>query len=179
MNSTTTTTTTTTTTSTTTTTTVDLSQEVPEEFICPLTQDIMEYPLLTKYGFTFEKAAIVDWVDQSQTCPMTRRHLTVSGLVRNVALEEKIRRWKQDHGWTEEDGKEPSKDECPFAKVVEAAGLYVSLPEGIDVVALYKKLDQEEQSRNAHQEQASHCKEKLRWLRKPWRHSKGQVIATS
>ena len=32
--------------------------EIPEEFICPITQDVMKHPVLCSDGFIYEKAAI-------------------------------------------------------------------------------------------------------------------------
>ena len=32
--------------------------EIPEEFLCPITQDVMKHPVLCSDGFIYEKAAI-------------------------------------------------------------------------------------------------------------------------
>ena len=45
---------------------------VPEEFLCPITQDVMKYPVLCSDGFIYEKAAIDEWlVSRRKTSPMT------------------------------------------------------------------------------------------------------------
>mgnify|MGYP001251060049 FL=1 len=31
--------------------------EIPEEFLCPITQDVMKYPVLCSDGFVYEKGS--------------------------------------------------------------------------------------------------------------------------
>ena len=66
---------------------------IPDDFICPITQTIMEDPLMTKDGFCFERAAILEWIYKNGTCPLTRRPLASGQLVRNHALQNRIRHW--------------------------------------------------------------------------------------
>ena len=35
---------------------------IPDEFICPLTSDVMTQPLMTRSGISFEREAIVAWL---------------------------------------------------------------------------------------------------------------------
>ena len=42
-----------------------------ESFHCPITQQLMVEPVSSKYGHTYEKAAIERWVAKYHTCPMT------------------------------------------------------------------------------------------------------------
>ena len=66
---------------------------VPEEFICPITNEIMKNPLMSIHGFNFEREAIFEWLQTHSTCPLSRRELNVSKLVTNCALRERIRGW--------------------------------------------------------------------------------------
>jgi hypothetical protein len=68
--------------------------EPPSEFICPITCDIMRDPLMCRSGLSFERSAIISWIQRGDgTCPLTRRSLSVRDLVSNRALQSHIRAW--------------------------------------------------------------------------------------
>jgi hypothetical protein len=46
--------------------------------MCPICLEIMVDPMLTPYGDSFERSAILDWLQRNDTCPLTRRPLTVN-----------------------------------------------------------------------------------------------------
>ncbi|CAB9503903.1 Putative E3 ubiquitin-protein ligase LIN [Seminavis robusta] len=76
---------------------------IPSEFICPLTLQLFENPLLSRHGMNYERSAIVEWLDLgNDTCPLTRQPLKLSGLIHNKHLKNKIELWKQENGWEEE-----------------------------------------------------------------------------
>jgi hypothetical protein len=69
--------------------------EPPPEFICSLTMDLMLDPVVTKYGHSYERSAILQWLGRgNDTCPMSRRPLRLSDIITNHALRVKIRRWQ-------------------------------------------------------------------------------------
>eukprot|EP00527_Entomoneis_sp_CCMP2396_P000744 CAMPEP_0198154598 /NCGR_PEP_ID=MMETSP1443-20131203/68680_1 /TAXON_ID=186043 /ORGANISM="Entomoneis sp., Strain CCMP2396" /LENGTH=170 /DNA_ID=CAMNT_0043821279 /DNA_START=179 /DNA_END=691 /DNA_ORIENTATION=+ len=71
------------------------SIEHPEEFICPITQEIMIDPVVSRYGQSYERAAIVEWLAAgSHGCPLSRRPLTLQGIVTNHKLRTQIRDWQ-------------------------------------------------------------------------------------
>ena len=47
---------------------------------CPLTLDMFVDPVTTPYGHTFERKAIVEWVQETNQCPLTRQPLSVDAL---------------------------------------------------------------------------------------------------
>ena len=57
----------------------------------------MTDPLHSKYGHDFERATILDWLDQNDTCPITRQPLSPSMLIPNTSLRLRIRAWKGAH----------------------------------------------------------------------------------
>eukprot|EP00977_Amphora_coffeiformis_P017440 scaffold5684_cov169-Amphora_coffeaeformis.AAC.15 len=71
--------------------------EVPEQFICPITQELMTDPVVTRYGQSYERSAIVEWIAAGKDCPMTRQKLTLSGIITNHSLRAKIRQWQVDN----------------------------------------------------------------------------------
>lgn len=71
--------------------------DIPQEFLCPLTLQLFENPLVNMYGMNYERSAIVEWLDRgNQVCPLTRRPLSLSGLIHNHALKTRILVWKAE-----------------------------------------------------------------------------------
>jgi len=60
--------------------------EVPQNFVCPISHEIMQDPVMTPAGHTFERANIVEWLRMKRTCPVTRATLTIDKLAPNLAL---------------------------------------------------------------------------------------------
>lgn len=74
---------------------MEYSVEVPDEFICPLTLEIMKDPVVSRYGNSFERSAIVEWLKNgTHDCPLTRRPLTLQGVITNHRLRTRIREWQ-------------------------------------------------------------------------------------
>jgi hypothetical protein len=45
---------------------------IPEEFVCALTKEIMKEPMISRYGIHYEYDAIMDWLQKgNQYCPVT------------------------------------------------------------------------------------------------------------
>mmetsp|Transcript_12658 Transcript_12658/g.25640 ORF Transcript_12658/g.25640 Transcript_12658/m.25640 type:complete len:140 (-) Transcript_12658:34-453(-) len=70
-----------------------MSSSVPDEFICPLTLEIMQYPVMTKTGHNYEKKALMGWLRENPVCPLTRQPLSISKVVSNGNLKKKISIW--------------------------------------------------------------------------------------
>jgi U-box domain len=67
-----------------------------DEFICPLTLTVMEDPVMTITGRSFERVAIMEWLARgNNTCPLSRQELHVYDLVTNHSLHAKIHKWKK------------------------------------------------------------------------------------
>src|SRR5947209_5261286 len=58
-----------------------------ESFLCPITLCIMEEPYVDKYGFSYEKDAIMQWLDNHNTSPLNKQPLRKSELFPNRALK--------------------------------------------------------------------------------------------
>jgi hypothetical protein len=64
---------------------------VPEEFVCPITQDVMTFPVLCSDGFIYEKAAIEEWlVSRKKTSPMTNLPMGDPKMVPQKELRDRI-----------------------------------------------------------------------------------------
>ena len=44
---------------------------IPSHFLCPITHEIMRCPLRDPEGHNYEASAIVKWLIQSKTSPLT------------------------------------------------------------------------------------------------------------
>lgn len=71
----------------------------PEKFKCPLTHEVMEDPVVSKYGDSFERSAIKNWMDEmGYVCPVTKKELAPGDLVTNSKLQNDIRQWQLSSG---------------------------------------------------------------------------------
>ena len=71
--------------------------EVPDDLICPITQELFRDPVMDKDGLTFEREAILIWLSQKGTCPLTRRVAKPSNYIRNVKKQTMVRLWHLEH----------------------------------------------------------------------------------
>lgn len=69
---------------------------LPENFICPITQDIMTDPVICSDGITYEKNAIVRWLQSNNTSPVTRKYIS-NTLIPNIALRNTIQDYIKDN----------------------------------------------------------------------------------
>lgn len=76
---------------------------LPRQFICCISQAIMEDPVTAADGHTYERCNIEEWVakcdarGRSRTSPMTREVLQHSMLYPNHAIRSLIQDWHQQH----------------------------------------------------------------------------------
>ena len=68
------------------------------EFTCPITQSVMEDPVSTLDGQTYERAAIEAWLAKKRTSPLTGTPLESTKLIPNVALRNAIQRMQKEEG---------------------------------------------------------------------------------
>jgi len=77
-------------------------EDIPSDFICPITLQVMVRPVFSRSGVSFERSAILDWLGKgSNVCPLTRKPLKPSDLIPNHALEVKISAWRLERGLTD------------------------------------------------------------------------------
>ena len=69
--------------------------EGKDSFICPINQTLMEDPVITPYGTTYERAAILNWLKKNNTDPLTKKKLTKDMLITNYALRSAIQEYKE------------------------------------------------------------------------------------
>ena len=72
-------------------------KRVPDEYICPITTEIMTDPVTTLDGFTYERAAITEWLRTKDTSPKTGATLESTTLYPNLSLRSVIRSFTEAH----------------------------------------------------------------------------------
>ena len=74
-----------------------MSSSIPNEFLCAIGLSLMKDPAIAPDGFTYERAAITEWLDQNAVSPMTRQPMLVYQLRSNHALRQTIEHWVAAH----------------------------------------------------------------------------------
>ena len=69
--------------------------EIPDEFICPITLDIMNDPVICEDGYTYEKKSILQL--QTSISPMTRQPIDITKIIPNRALKYAIIRFNKNY----------------------------------------------------------------------------------
>lgn len=71
--------------------------QVPAEFLCPITTELMEDPVICADGRSYERSAITRWLETSQRSPMTGAALESTVMLPNVNLKALIEDWSDAH----------------------------------------------------------------------------------
>ena len=66
---------------------------VPDDYMCPITTEIMADPVCTADGFTYEREAISEWLCTRDTSPLTGVRLESKKMIPNIILRRIIRRY--------------------------------------------------------------------------------------
>eukprot|EP00957_Ditylum_brightwellii_P091184 6942211-Ditylum_brightwellii.AAC.1 len=83
-------------------------------FYCPITLEMMKIPVLAPDGYTYEKSAIENWLNEHGTSPQTRQMMRTEDLVPNRVLQDLIEyrdKMKQQHEIDAISGASSSKEE--------------------------------------------------------------------
>jgi len=67
---------------------MESNRTFPNSFYCPITSQLLKDPVLDPEGNTYEKEAIIHWLEKHGTSPITKNSLQVNSLVPNRALKE-------------------------------------------------------------------------------------------
>ncbi|XP_037552630.1 WD repeat, SAM and U-box domain-containing protein 1 isoform X2 [Nematolebias whitei] len=68
---------------------------VPDEFLCPITRELMREPVIAADGYSYEREAIESWINtKNRSSPMTNLPLLTTLLTPNHTLKMAISRWK-------------------------------------------------------------------------------------
>jgi len=73
----------------------DKSVEIKNSFICPISKIMMENPVITPYGTTYEKSYIINWIKNNKNDFLTHKPLSEDMLTPNYIMKEKIDEYNQ------------------------------------------------------------------------------------
>ncbi|KAJ7297748.1 hypothetical protein O6H91_Y038900 [Diphasiastrum complanatum] len=75
--------------------------ELPEDFKCPISLELMNDPVILATGQTYNRSSIQRWLDAGhRSCPKTKQELKDTKLIPNYALRSLIHQWAQANGLT-------------------------------------------------------------------------------
>ncbi|CAN6457870.1 unnamed protein product [Victoria cruziana] len=76
-----------------------METQLPEDFCCPISHEIMSDPVILCSGYTFDRSSIQRWLDTGhRTCPITQTPLPPRpSLIPNYALRSLISHFAQAH----------------------------------------------------------------------------------
>ncbi|KAJ3594104.1 hypothetical protein NHX12_006436 [Muraenolepis orangiensis] len=66
---------------------------VPDEYLCPITRELMKEPVMASDGFSYEREAIENWIARNRSSPMTNLPLRTTLLTPNHTLKMALGRW--------------------------------------------------------------------------------------
>ncbi|XP_068435523.1 WD repeat, SAM and U-box domain-containing protein 1 isoform X3 [Clinocottus analis] len=71
---------------------------IPDEFLCPITRELMREPVIAADGYSYEREAIDAWINtKNRSSPMTNLPLLTTLLTPNHTLKMAIGRWKTNN----------------------------------------------------------------------------------
>ena len=70
-------------------------EEPPDDFVCPITTEVMSDPVMAADGHAYERTAIERWLATKSTSPLTGGELEHSILIPNHNLRRTIREWQE------------------------------------------------------------------------------------
>lgn len=71
-----------------------INMSIKKEYLCPISNDLMNEPVKTKYGHIFDKSCIEKWLEIKKSCPLTRKYLKINDCVLQKDLKKEISDWK-------------------------------------------------------------------------------------
>ncbi|MBN3323978.1 WSDU1 protein, partial [Atractosteus spatula] len=68
---------------------------IPDEFLCPITREVMRDPVIASDGYSYEREAIESWIStKKRSSPMTNLPLKSTVVTPNRTLKMAISRWR-------------------------------------------------------------------------------------
>ncbi|XP_068314746.1 U-box domain-containing protein 1-like [Pyrus communis] len=75
-----------------------LIPNVPDEFRCPISLDLIRDPVIVASGHTYDRNSIAQWINSGhQTCPNSGQKLIHMALIPNYALRSLIQQWCEEN----------------------------------------------------------------------------------
>ncbi|PAA90722.1 hypothetical protein BOX15_Mlig005854g3, partial [Macrostomum lignano] len=75
----------------------DKDAGIPDEYLCPITRELMRDPVIAADGYTYERGAIESWLERGRTTSPMTNELMKPQLISNRSLRVLIQRYIEDH----------------------------------------------------------------------------------
>lgn len=75
----------------------DKIMDIPNEYFCPISKEIMLEPVVIRDGYTYEKKSIKEWFKYSNKSPITSKMVRNKIYLNNTSLRNMIREWIDKH----------------------------------------------------------------------------------
>ncbi|UJR37737.1 hypothetical protein I4U23_030432 [Adineta vaga] len=73
-----------------------MAEKYVDCLICPITFTLFREPVVAKDGHTYERTAIIEWIQRNGTSPFTREPITIEGLCPNYAMKNLVEAFRED-----------------------------------------------------------------------------------
>lgn len=84
---------------------------IPDEFRCPISLDLMKDPVIVASGHTYDRNSIAQWINSGhQTCPKSGQKLIHMALIPNYALKSLLHQWCEENNVPEVSSPSSSSD---------------------------------------------------------------------
>ncbi|KAB5538672.1 hypothetical protein DKX38_016205 [Salix brachista] len=105
---------------------------IPDEFRCPISLDLMKDPVIVSSGHTYHRNSIAEWINSGhQTCPKSGQRLIHMALIPNYALKSLVHQWCQDNNV-------PLIDDSSSSKFERSSSMSKLSEKGIDHISATK-----------------------------------------
>ncbi|XWS07613.1 hypothetical protein CRYUN_Cryun41cG0004100 [Craigia yunnanensis] len=75
-----------------------MSSNIPDEFRCPISLDLMKDPVIVASGHTYDRNSIAQWINTGhRTCPKSGQRLIHMALIPNYSLKSLVHQWCQEN----------------------------------------------------------------------------------
>ncbi|CAL0317624.1 unnamed protein product [Lupinus luteus] len=73
---------------------ISIVPNIPDEFRCPISLDLMKDPVIVSSGHTYDRISIAQWINSGHnTCPKSGQRLIHTALIPNYALKSLVQQW--------------------------------------------------------------------------------------
>ncbi|XP_027368518.1 U-box domain-containing protein 1-like [Abrus precatorius] len=77
---------------------MSMTPNIPDEFRCPISLDLMRDPVIVSSGHTYDRNSIAQWINSGHhTCPKSGQRLIHTALIPNYALKSLVQQWCYDN----------------------------------------------------------------------------------
>ncbi|KAI4306478.1 hypothetical protein L6164_029752 [Bauhinia variegata] len=74
---------------------------IPDEFRCPISLDLIRDPVIVSSGHTYDRVSIAQWINSGHhTCPKSGQRLIHTALIPNYALKSLVQQWCHENNVT-------------------------------------------------------------------------------